>query len=161
MLCRRYRRKVTRRKISAYSVPTRSPFCLTRAREKSPGLRPAELAGVLGQRLNLLVHRVADVAKNVRVLGPPEEDCAHLVGFQAGGPVFREVVDVAGVGKASILRHDANGTVVAVAVGQPVVGFRGQHDIRLEAPDCFHQLTAELASVLEPAVGVAQVDDLL
>ena len=98
-----------------------------------------------------------DVHDDVRLVGAPVPELAHLVGLEPFlGDVLGEVQVVAGVGVDRVGGGDAGLAVVAMLEAFHPVGVVHEDGVRPVAADGPDHVAQELARVLEPAVGVAE-----
>src|SRR5438094_1598024 len=119
------------------------------------------LALVTDQRGDLPIDRLGDVDDDVGLVGAPVPELAHLVRLEAvPREVLREMQIVPGVGIHGVRRGDSRLAVIAVLEPFDPIWVVDEHRVRPVPADRTHDVAQEPAGVLEPAVGVAEHDDV-
>src|SRR3989454_9825360 len=116
---------------------------------------------VADQPGDLPVDRVGDVDDDVGLVHAPVPDLAHFVRLE---PVPRdllgEVQMVAGVGGDGVGRHEAGLAMIAVLKALDPIGVVDEDGVGPIPAGSGHDVTEKLTGVFEPAVGVAEHDDV-
>src|SRR5256712_2600758 len=119
------------------------------------------LALVANQSGDLAIDRVGDVDDDVGLVRAPVPELAHLVRFEpVPRDLFREMQMIAGVGVDGVGRRDAGLSMVAMLEASEPIRVVNEDRVRPISPDGTDDVAEKFSRVLEPAVGIAQHDDV-
>src|SRR5215470_6450746 len=121
-----------------------------------------DLALMPHERGDLPLDGVTHVDDDLRLVGAPEPQLAHLVWLEAlPRHVLGKVQVVARVGIHGVLGDDACLAMVAMLEALRAEGIVDEHDVRPVAAERAHDVAQEGTRVLELTVGIAEHDQVL
>src|SRR5215813_3078568 len=125
-------------------------------------IEAGDLALMPHQRRDLPLDRVTHIHDDLRLVGAPEPQLAHLVRLKAlPRHVLGKVQVVARVGVHGVLGDDARLAMVAMLEALRAEGIVDEHGVRPVAAERADDVAQEGARVLELAVGIAVHDQVL